>query len=467
MGHIMLRDLSGDGGPPSLKEMSNEAGRTEPPAHAEGTVQQVPAAFDPLAGTWTIALGIGAGALVILFIILLICLYRSKCGNKASKMRGDLTLDDISGYTCIGDYKRRASVAEVSGGPPTRKSSVPVNNQLVRSVTVGSIPDFCLPPEKVQPPSSGTQRKSTTALQFQQGLLSGLQLELYRCSDEDDDYDAPPSPAGRIWFALVYDAAVEQLTVTLNKAKYLPGRAKNAPRDPFVKLYLLPDERTCQQSKVRRKTLSPKFNESFVFQVPADNILERILRLSVYDVDKRRVRHSLGHVLLPLAGMDLTKNGEMIWRDLEPVSQASASLGDLNVSLTYVPNLERIKIVVLRARNLCKLDLDPETGVYVKVQHMVGRKLIKSKKTVAQRGTCDPVYNESYSFAVPGRALDSSNFQFTVMCTAPSRFSQDIEYGRVVVGSFMFAHGEDLLHWQEMIAQPRSAVAKWHALAPP
>ena len=46
------------------------------------------------------------------------------------------------------------------------------------------------------------------------------------------------------------------------------GRDKtNAPRDPFVKVYLLPDENTCQQSRVRRKTLAPKFNDTFTFQV--------------------------------------------------------------------------------------------------------------------------------------------------------------------------------------------------------
>jgi len=44
--------------------------------------------------------------------------------------------------------------------------------------------------------------------------------------------------------------------------------------------------------------------------------------MSVYDVDKRRVRHSLGHVLLHLRDVDLTKE-DLLWRDLEPVSQVT------------------------------------------------------------------------------------------------------------------------------------------------
>ena len=57
-------------------------------------------------------------------------------------------------------------------------------------------------------------------------------------------------------------------------------------------------------------------------QVPSDDIESRTLRMSMYDVDKRRVRHSLGHVLLHLHDVDLTKE-DLLWRDLEPVSQVA------------------------------------------------------------------------------------------------------------------------------------------------
>lgn len=57
-----------------------------------------------------------------------------------------------------------------------------------------------------------------------------------------------------------------------------------------------------------------------IFQVSSDNLKNRVLRFSVYDVDKRRVRHSLGHILVPLQDLDLTK-GDVMYRDLEPNSQ--------------------------------------------------------------------------------------------------------------------------------------------------
>ena len=44
----------------------------------------------------------------------------------------------------------------------------------------------------------------------------------------------------------------------------------------------------------------------------------------MYDVDKRRVRHSLGHVLLSLSDVDLTKD-DLMWRDMEHASQVRSS----------------------------------------------------------------------------------------------------------------------------------------------
>lgn len=54
--------------------------------------------------------------------------------------------------------------------------------------------------------------------------------------------------------------------------------------------------------------------------MPNNEIASRTLRMSVYDVDKKRVRHSLGHVIIPLGDLDLTR-GDIMWRDLEQLWQ--------------------------------------------------------------------------------------------------------------------------------------------------
>lgn len=53
------------------------------------------------------------------------------------------------------------------------------------------------------------------------------------------------------------------------------------------------------------------------------------------------------------------------------------------------------------------------------------------------------------------------------MQTLRSTLSHDIEIGHVTLGSFMYARGEGLLHWQEMQSKTKSVVMKWHQLSLP
>lgn len=100
-------------------------------------------------------------------------------------------------------------------------------------------------------------------------MLGGLNPELYKLQDDDDETDFPENHIGRIWFAVEYELESERLVVSLIKARNLPSRVRGSVNqcDPLVKMFLLPEERRHLQSKVKRKTTNPKFDESFVFQV--------------------------------------------------------------------------------------------------------------------------------------------------------------------------------------------------------
>ncbi|XP_071105939.1 synaptotagmin-15-like [Haliotis cracherodii] len=415
-----------------------------------------------------IILGCSAGAfLLIVFAVILFRLRRRRRklyessfddGDDPSSSRSMPTSRSSS-----PNFSKRLSCPEVGA---SGKPVIP----MIRSVTIDGIP-FQLPTERVQPGGNGRRERggSLASLPRQHSILGSVQPELYRpqSGSEDDEAYLPATPHGRLWFSVIYDAAVEQLQVTLIKVKGLPGRIKHeAPRDPFVKVFLLPDEKTCKVSKVRKKTLSPIFNETFQFQASPDDVYKRTLRFSVYDVDKRRVRHSLGHVMVPLKDIDLTKS-EPLWSDLEPMAHATSCLGELYFSLTYHPQTERIKVVIIRVRQLRHLDYGGETGMYVRIQYCHGRKTHKTKRTVLLMGASEAEINESFSFSISGRQLDSCSFVMTLM-TSPmgTRSSHHEEYGRVTVGPFLFARGQELLHWQEMISQPRSPITRWHTLTP-
>ncbi|XP_012939836.1 synaptotagmin-15, partial [Aplysia californica] len=223
-------------------------------------------------------------------------------------------------------------------------------------MTTDRIPDFTLPPERVQPwcPRDRSGRVFNFSTHQRNSSVGSIKPDLYhhQSFSEDEESNLPESSHGRLWFSIIYDAAVSQLHVTLVKVKDLPGRSNNQQlRDPFVKMFLLPDERSFRVSKVKKKTLSPIYNETHTFQVSQDEVRSRVLRFSVYDVDKRRVRHSLGHVMIQLKAIELTK-GDVMWSDLEPMVQAASTLGELQLSLVYYPQNDKVKVGVHRARNL-------------------------------------------------------------------------------------------------------------------
>lgn len=430
-------------------------------------------------GATQLAVILGASAFVLIVIIVAVIVWTRRQRRKKpfDPLRSvEETTKEIS-------VKSAPTSRSPSPRQPKRLScpdalADPKRGLLVRSLTADRIPDFTLPPERVQPRASGDKSLSQTPMQYQQSLIGSLQPDLYShsssFSEEEDNY-LPMSTYGRLWYSLVYDAAVEQLNVTLVKVKDLPGRGSHRhPRDPYVKVFLLPDDKTCRTSKVRKKTLCPIFNENFVFSVTADDVKNRVLRFSVYDVDKRKVRHSLGHVMVPLRDVDLG-HVDTYWADLEPMTQVLSSLGDLQVTLCYVPQTEKIKVGVLKARNLKQADIDKETRLYVRLQLFYGRKVHRTKRTGSRAGgsgQAEVDVSETLSFSVAGKQLDSCRLEAALMLTSPKAggvggmlTGQDVEYGRVVLGPFMYARGEELIHWQEMLQQPRVPVTRWHALA--
>lgn len=163
--------------------------------------------------------------------------------------------------------------------------------------------------------------------------LGLLKPELYITTEESDyefEDDLPSGNIGRMWFNLEYDAGSEKLIVTVDRVKNLPGRQQRASLalsssastscDPFLRLYLLPDEKRYLQSKMKRKTRNPTFKETFMFTMSYSLLIERTLRITVFDVDRFMRQTTIGHVLFPLSALDITVTTD-IWKDVEKASQ--------------------------------------------------------------------------------------------------------------------------------------------------
>ncbi|CAJ0961695.1 unnamed protein product [Ranitomeya imitator] len=149
-----------------------------------------------------------------------------------------------------------------------------------------------------------------------------------------------------------YEYETEKLVVSLIKVRNLQFNSDSC--NPFVKMHLLPDERRYLQSKTKRKTLNPQFDENFVFQVSGKTLHQRTLRFSVFHVDKIKKHHLLGQVIFPLKNENLTDDGKLvIWRDLEQENlEPPSENGDIQFSLSYNDYLGRLTVVVLRAKGI-------------------------------------------------------------------------------------------------------------------
>uniref|UniRef100_A0A1A8VFC2 Regulating synaptic membrane exocytosis 2b n=2 Tax=Nothobranchius furzeri TaxID=105023 RepID=A0A1A8VFC2_NOTFU len=119
---------------------------------------------------------------------------------------------------------------------------------------------------------------------------------------------SPLSPSvlsGQVSIKLWYDKVGHQLIVTVLGAKELPVRDDGRPRNPYVKIYFLPDrsDKSKRRTKTVKKSLEPRWNQTFMYSpVHRREFRERMLELTVWDQARVREEESqfLGEVLIEL-----------------------------------------------------------------------------------------------------------------------------------------------------------------------
>ena len=126
---------------------------------------------------------------------------------------------------------------------------------------------------------------------------------------------------GSLHISLDYNPEQGLLTVRLIQARDLVPRDFSGTADPYCRLCLVPNRRPQLQSRVHKKTLSPEFEEEFIFEVLPSNIDSRTLEILVYSYDQYSRDEPIGQVLLPLEQIDLTETA-VIWKGIsQPAKQ--------------------------------------------------------------------------------------------------------------------------------------------------
>ncbi|KAA0186356.1 hypothetical protein HAZT_HAZT000780 [Hyalella azteca] len=84
-------------------------------------------------------------------------------------------------------------------------------------------------------------------------------------------------------------------------AKELPAKDLSGTSDPYVRVMLLPDKKHKLETKIKRRTLHPKWHETFYFEeFPIQKLNSRVLHLHVFDYDRFSRDDSIGEVHIPL-----------------------------------------------------------------------------------------------------------------------------------------------------------------------
>ncbi|XP_054981220.1 regulating synaptic membrane exocytosis protein 2 isoform X48 [Sorex araneus] len=117
--------------------------------------------------------------------------------------------------------------------------------------------------------------------------------------------DVPQFLSGQLSIKLWFDKVGHQLIVTILGAMDLPSREDGRPRNPYVKIYFLPDrsDKNKRRTKTVKKTLEPKWNQTFIYSpVHRREFRERMLEITLWDQARVREEESefLGEILIEL-----------------------------------------------------------------------------------------------------------------------------------------------------------------------
>ncbi|KAK4880315.1 hypothetical protein RN001_008461 [Aquatica leii] len=126
-----------------------------------------------------------------------------------------------------------------------------------------------------------------------------------------------PSVGGRIQLRLTFEPATLQLLVTIVCAAGLIPRSPHQPRNPYCKLFLLPDR--SEKSKRRTRTLAgttdPMWNQTFVYSgLRRADLRLRALEITVWDYVRYGANDFLGETVIELWPLD----EQPMWRTLGP-----------------------------------------------------------------------------------------------------------------------------------------------------
>ncbi|XP_016906284.1 synaptotagmin-7 isoform X3 [Apis cerana] len=308
----------------------------------------------------------------------------------------------------------------------------------------------------------GVQNKQLQNVKGEHPSKAFLQNRSMSLVDMYIDNSEPSENVGQIHFSLEYDFQNTTLILRIIQGKDLPAKDLSGTSDPYVRVTLLPDKKHRLETKIKRRTLNPRWNETFYFEgFPIQKLQSRVLHLHVFDYDRFSRDDSIGEMFLPLCQVDFSDKPSF-WKALKP--PAKDKCGELLCSLCYHPSNSILTLTLLKARNLKAKDINGKSDPYVKVWLQFGDKRIEKRKTPIFKCTLNPVFNEAFSFNVPWEKIRECSLDVMVMDF--DNIGRNELIGRIQLAGKNGSGASETKHWQDMITKPRQTIVQWHRLKP-
>ncbi|XP_076864307.1 synaptotagmin-11a [Brachyhypopomus gauderio] len=122
---------------------------------------------------------------------------------------------------------------------------------------------------------------------------------------------------GELLVSLSYQPATHRLNVVVLKAKHLPTMdITSLPGNPYVKVNVFYGRKRMAKKKthVKKCTLNPTFNESFIYDVPAELMPDISVEFLVIDFDRTTKNEVIGRLVL--GGQSPIPSGVTHWREV-------------------------------------------------------------------------------------------------------------------------------------------------------
>ncbi|KAG8438361.1 hypothetical protein GDO86_008878 [Hymenochirus boettgeri] len=269
----------------------------------------------------------------------------------------------------------------------------------------------------------------------------------------------------KLRYSLGYDRQARELCVSFLEAVggQPPNEEDSRSHSYVVGILTIRGGQMEAQTSLITRAPHTIWEEALLFPMTEEESAEAMLNLTLRHCDRFSRHLVVGEITLSLANLGIPF-GTAHWVDLRPPEKEEDCLGEVLLSLSYLPAASRLIVVIIKAKNIHSDHsnnlLGKDLSVRVILRHQSQK--LKRKQTKRVKHKINPVWNEMFMFEVPQELLGDVSVEQQLLCLEPGKSNASRILGTCCLGVEWTGTGKD--HWEDMMNNPRRQIAMWHGL---